>query len=135
MTQGLWALGGALGSIIGGYMGAKIGRRNTLLLNNIFIATGILCQVIFRKNLTMKSAVVQALNFKVWLPDSDIFLWKSNNAIKFYALKTTFFRTFDRLFEIHFRSTYKNLVSSYFRYKCNKNYYIIRSALLILYRS
>jgi len=44
LTQGLWALGGALGSIIGGYMGAKIGRRNTLLLNNIFISTGILCQ-------------------------------------------------------------------------------------------
>jgi len=44
LTQGLWAIGGALGSIIGGFMGAKIGRRNTLLLNNIFIATGILCQ-------------------------------------------------------------------------------------------
>lgn len=35
-------------------MGAKIGRRNTLLLNNIFIATGILCQVSFRTDKFLK---------------------------------------------------------------------------------
>ena len=45
MTQALWALGGAFGSISGGFLGAKIGRRNTLLMNNAFILSGIILQV------------------------------------------------------------------------------------------
>ena len=45
MTQALWALGGAFGSIAGGFLGAKFGRRNTLLMNNSFILSGIILQV------------------------------------------------------------------------------------------
>ena len=46
MTQALWAFGGACGSIIGGLIGAKFGRKNTLLGNNIFIVSGIVLQVV-----------------------------------------------------------------------------------------
>ena len=45
MTQALWAFGGAIGSILGGISGARFGRKNTLLLNNIFIVSGIVLQV------------------------------------------------------------------------------------------
>jgi len=45
MTQALWAFGGAIGSILGGLSGARFGRKNTLLLNNIFIISGIILQV------------------------------------------------------------------------------------------
>ena len=45
LTQGLWSLGGALGSQIGGVLGSKIGRKNSLLINNAFIITGLLLQV------------------------------------------------------------------------------------------
>ena len=44
LTQALWALGGALGSQIGGILGSKIGRKNTLLCNNIFLVVGCLLQ-------------------------------------------------------------------------------------------
>ena len=46
LTYGLWSLGGAIGSQIAGIWGAKFGRKNTLLLNNVFIIPGILLQVI-----------------------------------------------------------------------------------------
>merc|ERR1711990_176243 len=45
LTYGLWSLGGAIGSQIAGIWGAKFGRKNTLLLNNVFIIPGILLQV------------------------------------------------------------------------------------------
>ena len=48
LTQALWAVGGAVGSQIGGFTGYKIGRKNTLLLNNIFIISGILLQVFYK---------------------------------------------------------------------------------------
>ena len=48
MTQALWAFGGAFGSLIGGFGGAKFGRKNTLLLNNIFLASGIVLQVVVK---------------------------------------------------------------------------------------
>ena len=44
LTQALWALGGAFGSQIGGILGSKIGRKNTLLCNNIFLVVGCLLQ-------------------------------------------------------------------------------------------
>ena len=47
LTQGMWSLGGATGSQIGGLFGLKIGRKRTLLLNNIFIISGLLLQVSF----------------------------------------------------------------------------------------
>ena len=45
MTQALWAFGGAVGSILGGLLGSRLGRKNTLLLNNVFLSTGIILQV------------------------------------------------------------------------------------------
>ena len=45
MTQALWAFGGAIGSILGGISGVRFGRKNTLLLNNLFIVSGIVLQV------------------------------------------------------------------------------------------
>ena len=45
MTQALWAFGGAIGSILGGISGVRFGRKNTLLLNNLFIISGIVLQV------------------------------------------------------------------------------------------
>ena len=45
MTQALWAFGGAVGSILGGSLGSRFGRKNTLISNNIFIVTGIILQV------------------------------------------------------------------------------------------
>ena len=45
LTQALWALGGAVGSQIGGYSGAKLGRKGTLIVNNFFIIPGTLLQV------------------------------------------------------------------------------------------
>ena len=45
MTQALWAFGGAVGSILGGLLGSRLGRKNTLLLNNIFLMAGIILQV------------------------------------------------------------------------------------------
>jgi len=47
LTQALWALGGAVGSQIGGYSGAKLGRKGTLIVNNFFIIPGTLLQVSF----------------------------------------------------------------------------------------
>ena len=47
LTQALWALGGAVGSQIGGYSGAKLGRKATLIANNFFIIPGTLLQVSF----------------------------------------------------------------------------------------
>merc|ERR1711953_401098 len=44
LTQAIWALGGAFGSQIGGVAGEKLGRKNTLLVNNIFLVTGCLLQ-------------------------------------------------------------------------------------------
>ena len=44
LTQASWALGGALGSQIAGISGSKIGRKNTMLVNNIFLITGCLLQ-------------------------------------------------------------------------------------------
>ena len=45
LTQALWAAGGAVGSQIGGVIGKKLGRKNSLLLNNIFIISGLFLQV------------------------------------------------------------------------------------------
>ena len=47
LTQALWAIGGAVGSQIGGYSGAKLGRKATLIANNFFIIPGTLLQVSF----------------------------------------------------------------------------------------
>ena len=47
LTQALWALGGAIGSQIGGFLGAKLGRKGTLIANNFFIIPGTLLQVSF----------------------------------------------------------------------------------------
>jgi len=55
MTQALWAFGGAVGSILGGLLGSRLGRKNTLLLNNIFLMTGILLQV--RTVTSLKSSI------------------------------------------------------------------------------
>ena len=46
LTQALWAAGGAVGSQIGGFCGKKLGRKNTLLLNNIFIISGLFLQLL-----------------------------------------------------------------------------------------
>ena len=46
LTQALWAAGGAVGSQIGGFSGKKLGRKNTLLLNNIFIISGLFLQLL-----------------------------------------------------------------------------------------
>ena len=46
LTQALWAVGGAVGSQIGGFTGKKLGRKNSLLLNNIFIISGLILQVV-----------------------------------------------------------------------------------------
>jgi len=45
LTYALWSLGGAIGSQIAGVWAAKFGRKNALLLNNVFIIPGILLQV------------------------------------------------------------------------------------------
>ena len=47
LTQALWAVGGAVGSQIGGYSGAKLGRKATLIANNFLIIPGTLLQVSF----------------------------------------------------------------------------------------
>ena len=46
LTQALWAAGGAVGSQIGGLSGKRLGRKNTLLLNNIFIIAGLFLQLL-----------------------------------------------------------------------------------------
>ena len=56
LTTGLWALGGAIGSQIGGLLGPKLGRKNSLLINNVFIISGLLLQVRI-KNLILSFAV------------------------------------------------------------------------------
>ena len=50
LTQALWAVGGGVGSQIGGFSGRKFGRKNSLLLNNIFIISGLTLQVIYLSN-------------------------------------------------------------------------------------
>ena len=52
LTQALWAIGGAVGSQIGGYSGAKLGRKATLIANNFLIIPGTLLQVSFLWSLT-----------------------------------------------------------------------------------
>ena len=77
LTQALWALGGAVGSQIGGYSGAKLGRKATLIANNFFIIPGTLLQVSFyglpilwliirvgtKKIFDMIYAIFHAINF------------------------------------------------------------------------
>ena len=47
LTQALWALGGAVGSQIGGYSAAQLRRKATLIANNFLIIPGTLLQVSF----------------------------------------------------------------------------------------
>ena len=58
LTQAIWALGGAFGSQIGGVAGGKLGRKNTLLVNNLFLVTGCLLQVILLEQHTSSRLIV-----------------------------------------------------------------------------
>ena len=62
LTQALWALGCAVGSQIGGYSGAKLGRKATLIANNFFIIPGTLLQVSFY-GLPILWLIIYAINF------------------------------------------------------------------------
>ena len=80
MTQALWAFGGACGSIIGGLFGAKFGRKNTLLTNNIFIVSGIILQVVLtfkyfiKVSLAKISNIFQFIAFQVDALSYDLIL-------------------------------------------------------------
>ena len=45
LTTGLWCLGGGVGALMGGPMAQKLGRKMTLIVNNVFLLLGAFLQV------------------------------------------------------------------------------------------